>query len=94
MKPIILYVRECWRNALKNDTFANTVEKLYAYECWGNALKNDTFACKIGKLYLRIIKEILGVIKKVNNIKVLAHIGQCRLSINIETQVFTKISFH
>ena len=35
VKPIILYVCECWRNAPKNDTFANTVEKLYAYECWG-----------------------------------------------------------
>ena len=50
-----------------------------------NALKNDTFANKVEKFYLGILKQILGVYKKVNNIKVLAEVGQFPLSINIET---------
>ena len=55
--------------------------------------KNDTFANKVEKFYLGILKQILGVNKKVNNIKVLAEVGQFPLSINIETQMFTRISF-
>ena len=58
-----------------------------------NALKNDTCANEVEKLYLGILKQILGVNKKVNNIKVLAEVGQFPLSINIETQMFTRISF-
>ena len=53
-----------------------------------NALKNDTFANKVEKFYLEILKQILEVNKKVNDIKVLAEVGQFPLSINIETQMF------
>ena len=53
-----------------------------------NALKNDTFANKVEKFYLGILKQILGVYKKVNNIKVLGEVGQFPLSINIETDVY------
>ena len=60
---------------------------LKACECLGDALKDDTFANKIKKFYLRILKYILGVNEKVNNIKVLAEVAQFPLSINIEKQM-------
>ena len=52
--------------------FDSTVKStiLYASECWGGSSK-DTFADKIEKFYLGILKQILGVNKKVNGVKVL-----------------------
>ena len=54
----------------------------------GGFCKNDTFANKIQKFYLEILKQILGVNKKINSVKVLTDVGQFPLSINIETQMF------
>ena len=53
-----------------------------------DAVKNDAFANKIEQFYLGTIKQILGVNKKANNIKVQAETIQFLLSINIETQMF------
>ena len=54
----------------------------------GGFCKNDTFANKIQKFYLEILKQILGVNKKINSVKVLTDVGQFPLRINIETQMF------
>ena len=40
-----------------------------------DAVKNDAFANKIEQFHLEIIKQILGVNKKANNIKVQAETG-------------------
>ena len=61
---------------------------LYASESWGDALKNDVFVNKLEKFHLSMCKQILGVNKSVNNIKVLAELGRYPLKISIETQMF------
>ena len=60
----------------------------YACECWGDSLKKDVFANKIESFHTRICKQILGVSKFVNNMKVLTELGRTPLSIYIQKQMF------
>ena len=61
---------------------------LYACECWGDSLKKDVFANKIEQFHMSMCKQILGVYKSTNNIKVLSEIGRTPLRIDIETKMF------
>ena len=61
---------------------------LYACGCWGDYLKKDGFTNKIEKFYVSIYKQLLGVMKNVSNLKILAELGRTRLKIKVEIQMF------
>ena len=61
---------------------------LYACECWGDHYSKNRNFQKIEKLHLSISKNILGVSKTTNSMKVLAELGQFPLRVSIETQMF------
>ena len=61
---------------------------LYACECWGDSMKKETFANKIERFRMSMCKQILGVKKFTNNIKVLSELGRTLLKIDIETKMF------
>ena len=61
---------------------------LYAYECWGDSMKKEIFANKIEQFHISMCKQILGVKKIANNIKVLSELGRTPVKIDIETKMF------
>ena len=61
---------------------------LYACESWGDHYKKNRNFQKIEKLQTSIFKQILGVPKTTNNMKVLAEMEKFPLKINIEIQMF------
>ena len=61
---------------------------LHACECWGDSMKKEIFANKIEQFHMPMHKQILGVKKFTNNIKVLSELGRTPLKIDIETKMF------
>ena len=61
---------------------------LYACECWGDSQKKDIFANKIEQFHMSMCKQIIGVYKSTNNIKVLSELGRTPLKIDIQTKMF------
>ena len=57
---------------------------LYAYECWSNSMKKEIFAKKIEQFHMTMCKQILGVKRFTNSIKVLSELGRAPLKIDIE----------
>ena len=69
------------------DTIVKPVA-LYSCEAWGDYKNKNNLKMKIEKLQVSICKQVLGVNKTTNNMKVLAELGRTPLRINIETQMF------
>ena len=51
-------------------------------------MKKEIFANKIEQFHMSMCKQILGVKKFTNNIKVLSELGRTPLKIDIETKMF------
>ena len=66
---------------------------LYDFECSVMLQRMILLLNKNEKFYLGILKQVLGVNKKVSNIQVLVEVGQRPESFNIK-KVFKKVFFH
>ena len=61
---------------------------LYACECWGDSIKKEIFANKIEQFDISMCKQILGVNRFTNIIKVLSQLKRTPLKTDIETKMF------
>ena len=61
---------------------------LYACESWGDSLKKGFFNDEIEKFHLSMCRQVLGVKRNTNSMKVLAELGRVPFKVEVETAMF------